>query len=99
LILKSVALGGERRPALEVATWENDKGMYAKQDGVPKGLEGVCIPSTRPPDRPSRHHDGLDQPRQLRELSIERRFLLAIQELKAHDAKSPAGALPTGAGG
>jgi len=49
LILKSVALGGERRPALEVATWENDKGMYAKQDWVPKGLEGVCIPSTWTP--------------------------------------------------
>ena len=49
MILKSVALGGERRPALEVATWENDKGMYAKQDWVPKGLEGVCIPSTWTP--------------------------------------------------
>ena len=49
MILKSVALGGERRPALEVATWENDKGMYAKQDWVPKGLEGVCFPSTWTP--------------------------------------------------
>jgi hypothetical protein len=34
-----------------------------------------------------------------KELSIERRFLLAIREVKAHDVKSPAGALPTGAGG
>jgi branched-chain amino acid transport system substrate-binding protein len=25
------------------------KGMYAKQDWVPKGLEGVCIPSTWTP--------------------------------------------------
>jgi hypothetical protein len=49
LILKSIALGGERRPALEVAAWENDKGIYAKQDWVPKGLEGVCIPSTWTP--------------------------------------------------
>ena len=54
LILKSIALGGERRPALEVAAWENDKGIYAKQDWVPKGLEGVCIPSTRTPT----HHRG-----------------------------------------
>ena len=37
-----------RRPTAD--TGENiTKGMYAKQDWVPKGLEGVCIPSTWTP--------------------------------------------------